>query len=80
MPPEGMQIKLTPVQRLRLVGAFRGGSSEPLTSNQEHRWSDGVDRLLMELQTMLWAGEITVDELGFRVDPPPGGDDGRRMG
>lgn len=68
MSKENLEISLTVDQRVRLWAAFRGESSEPLTDNQEHRWTSGVDRMLVELQTMLWAGEITLQDLGFRIE------------
>lgn len=69
MSKENLEISLTPDQRVRLWVAFaRGNVQQVYSGPQDEHWSAGVDRILVELQTMLWAGEITLEDLGFRFE------------
>lgn len=72
-----LEIRLTPGQRVSLWTAFAKGEPGPVYEGpQDEHWSAGVDRMLMELQRMLWAGEITLEELGFRPGDMQGDMDG----
>lgn len=64
---DSLQITLTPEQRVGLWTAFANGEpGRAYEGPQDEHWSVGVDRMLLELQRMLWAGDITIEDLGFR--------------
>jgi len=69
MSKDNLEISLSVEQRVTLWAAFAGGAAgEVYSGPQDEHWSAGVDRMLVELQRMLWAGEITLQDLGFRFE------------